>query len=193
MEIKREQAALKIASEENTLQERYEWLPLASALIELRADREASKGIAELRRYCGLDSVATEGGESGSLHQHCLKAYALLIAEHRDADADSLLYEAYRQTLGSRHPDDAVMAGLAEIEVRRGRGEEAGRLLKLLTERSVDNPKALQLAAETASRVGRYAEAVDFRQQLAVANPNDATNRLELARALAAASQPPKP
>src|SRR6185436_16219038 len=190
VEIKQEQAALRIASEENALQERYDWLPLASALIELRSDRDATKGVAELRRYCGLDAAATEsGGSSGSLHEHCLKAYALLVAEHRDTEADSLLYEAYRQAMGSRHPEDAVMAGLAEIEARRGRGEEAGRLLKLLTERSVDNPKALQLAAETASRVGRYSEAVDFREQLALANPNDATNRLELARALAASGQ----
>src|SRR6185436_14520774 len=127
VEIKQEQAALRIASEENALQERYDWLPLASALIELRSDRDATKGVAELRRYCGLDAAATEsGGSSGSLHEHCLKA-------------DSLLYEAYRQAMGSRHPEDAVMAGLAEIEARRGRGEEAGRLLKLLTERSVDN------------------------------------------------------
>jgi len=85
-----------------------------------------------------------------------------------------------------------VMAGLAEIEARRGRGEEAARLLKLLTERSVDNPKALQIAAETASRVGRYSAAVEFREQLAIANPGDSTNRLELARALAAAGQAPE-
>src|SRR6185436_6434951 len=120
VEIKQEQAALRLASEENALQERYEWLPLASALIELRGERDAAKGVAELRRYCGLDTGGTDGGSSsGSLHEHCLKVYALLIAEHRDAEADALLYEAYRQALGSRHPDDAVIAGLAEIEARR--------------------------------------------------------------------------
>ena len=100
-----------------------------------------------------------------------------------------MLYDSYRAALASRHSDDAAIAGLAEIEARRGRGEEAGRLLTLMAGRSVDNMKSLQLAAETAARVGRYAQAVEFREQLATTNPTDATNRLELARALAAAGK----
>jgi Tfp pilus assembly protein PilF len=186
--IRQEQADLKLASAEETVDDRYEWLPLAAALIELRDGPEAAKGVAELRRYCGVDSTATasENSGTGSVQERCLKAYALLVAEHRDAEADTLLYDSYRAALASRRSDDAAIAGLAEIEARRGRGEEAGRLLTMLAERSVDNMRSLQLAAETAARIGRYAQAVEFREQLATTNSTDATNRLELARALAA-------
>ena len=78
---------------------------------------------------------------------------------------------------------------MAEIEARRGRGEEASRLLKLLVERSTDNTKALQLAAETAARTGRYSDAIDFREQIARANPDDAVNKLDLARVLNSAGR----
>ncbi len=161
----------------------YEWLPLAMALIELRGG-DAAKGVAELRRYCGLDQDT-----SGAFHDKCLKAYALLVNEGKETEADALLYDAYRAITRSRYSDDASLAGLAEIEARRSRGDEAGRLLKLMVERSTDNAKALQLAAETAARIARYSEAVDFRSRIAQANPDDAVNKLELARAMAAAGR----
>jgi tetratricopeptide (TPR) repeat protein len=58
-----------------------------------------------------------------------------------------------------------------------------------MVERSTDNTRALRLAAETAARINRFADAIDFRQQLAQANPSDAANRLELARSIAAAGR----
>jgi tetratricopeptide (TPR) repeat protein len=118
-----------------------------------------------------------------------LRAYALLLGERRESDADALLYDAYSKLVRSRYSDDASLAGLAEIEARRGRADEASRLLKLLVQRSTDNAKALQLAAETAARTGRYADAIEFREQMARANPDDAVNRLELARIVAAAGR----
>jgi tetratricopeptide (TPR) repeat protein len=111
------------------------------------------------------------------------------VSEHRETEADALLYDAYSAIARSRYSDDASLAGLAEIEARRGRADEATRLLKLLVERSTDNMRALQLAAETAARIGRYADAAQFREQIATANPDDATNKLELARAIAAAGR----
>ena len=198
--IKREQAdqerALESDEEGNsTFEDRYDWLPLATALIELRGGRDAAKAITELRRYCGLEK--TESGrqnEDGSpdesaLHMRSLRAYALLVAEGRDKDADSLLYDAYSRTVRSRSSDDASLAGLAEIEARRGQGDEASRLLKLLVQRSTDNTRALQLAAETAARAGRYADAIEFREQIARSNPDDSLNKLELARVVAAAGR----
>ena len=101
--------------------------------------------------------------DQGPNHERCLKAYALLVAEHRESDADNLLYEAYQRTARSRYSDEASIAGLAEIEARRGRADEASRLLKQLVERSTDNLRALELAAETAARINRYADAIDFR------------------------------
>lgn len=196
--IKREQndAELALIDKSSTSEDRYEWLPLASALVELRGGRDATKAIAELRRYCGLEKTevrgqTSEGGEepSSGVQQRCLKAYALLVAEGRETEADALLYDAYSKVVRTRYSDDASLAGLAEIEARRGRADEASRLLKLLVERSTDNTSALILAAETASRIGRYADAIDFREQIARTNPASAVNRLELARVIAAAGR----
>lgn len=176
-------------------EDRYDWLPLASALIELRGGRDTAKAIAELRDYCGLNQQANheqsndEQPSADHLETRCLKAYALLVAEGRDAEAEALLYDAYSASARTRFANEASLAGLAEIEARRGRADEAGRLLKLLVERSTDNLKALGLAAETAARINRFADAVDFREQIARVNPDDAENKLELARAMAAAGR----
>src|SRR5207244_12666920 len=179
---KREQADQERARESDeeggsTSESRYDWLPLASALIELRGSRDSAKAITELRRYCGLEKTENgrqkaEGSQDDSaLHMRCLRAYALLVAEGREKDADSLLYDAYSKTVRSRYSDDASLAGLAEIEARRGRANEASRLLKLMVERSTDNSRALKVGAETAARIGLYEDAIDFRGQIAGANP----------------------
>jgi predicted Zn-dependent protease len=182
-------------SDGSTDEGRYDWLPLASALIELRGGGDATKAIAGLRHYCGLNQEANHK-ESNDEHPNdepvqaqCLKAYALLMSEGRDNDAEALLYDAYRAAARTRFADDASLAGLAEIEARRGRTDEAGRLLKLLVERSTDNLKALRLAAETAARINRFADAIDFREQIARINADAAENKLELARAMAASGQ----
>lgn len=199
--IRQEQADYALASQSSSSDEdasvtnpRYFWLPLASALVELRSNRDATKAIAELRQYCGLDGAATEQSDTlqmdGSrIQSGCLKAYALLMAEGREKDADALLYDAYRMAVRSRFTDDASLAGLAEIEARRGRVDEAKRLLKLLIERSTDNLKALRLAAETAARINALSDAIDFREQLAQSNPDDAANKLELIRLIAASGR----
>jgi tetratricopeptide (TPR) repeat protein len=186
--IEREQANLALASAEGNYEDRYEWLPLASALIELRSGRDVGKAIAELRSYCGLDGNVADEPNIEGFEERRLSAYALLAAEGRQADAEALLHDAYRAAVASRFGDDASFVGLAEIEARRGRGDEAARLLKLMVERSTDNLKSLQLAAETAARVGRYDDAINFREQIAQLSPDDA-NRLELARAIAAAGR----
>ena len=172
----------------------YDWLPLASALVELRGGGNPAEVVARLREYCGQKSNAGDDNQTDSmpaahLSPHCLKAYALLVAEHRNSDADALLYDAYRAVVSSRQADDASLAGLAEIESRRGQTDEAMKLLKRMVERSTDNQKALRLAAETAARIGLYAQAIDFRQQIAIANPTDAVNSLELARVVSASGK----
>jgi hypothetical protein len=207
-EIKKNQAEITLVYEdqpkdensESTPTDYYEWLPLASALLNLRTGGDPAKAIAELRIYCGLDSDkqdSTSGSDESSeetypqsgMHEHCLKAYALLLAERKDKEAEDLLYEVYKKDSQLRYASEASLAGLAEIEARRGRNDEASRLLKLLVERSTDNLKALRLAAETAAKINRFAEAIDFRQQIATANPDDAANRLELVRVMSAAGR----
>ncbi|HET9533198.1 MAG TPA: hypothetical protein VFQ92_22780, partial [Blastocatellia bacterium] len=193
--IRQEQADLGLALEDDDgerAEQRYYWLPLASALIELRGGGDARKAVADLRRYCGLDAGPSDKHnieDRGAVDERCLKAYALLIAEQREAEADAMLYDAYRAAARSRYSSDASLAGLAEIEARRGQPDEAARLLRMMVERSTDNQKALRLAAEVAARIGRYDEAIAFREQIAQANPNDSNNRLELARAVARAGR----
>ncbi|MBI3652730.1 MAG: hypothetical protein HY231_17040 [Acidobacteria bacterium] len=208
-EIKREQEEIALTYEEpssddesnRTATDHYEWLPLASALIELRTGGNTATAVAELRQYCGLESneqeksvrsdasSEDESDSQGGMHEHCLKAYALLLAEHKEQEAEALLYEVYKKDSQWRYASDASLAGLAEIEARRGRNDEASRLLKLLVDRSTDNLGALQLAAETAARINRYGDAVGFREQIATTNPDDAVNKLELVRAMAAAGK----
>ena len=186
--IKREQDEQDIAFEDvDESYDRYDWLPLASALIELRSTSDLRKAIAELRAYCGLDSRET--AEPRFSPERCSRAHALLLAEGREREADALLYEAYSRQSQSQYSSDSSLVGLAEIEARRGRGDETSRLLKLMVQRSTENRRALQLAAETAARTGRYADAIEFREQIARANPDDGSNKLELARALAAAGR----
>src|SRR5262249_8019185 len=125
--IQREQGDLQLArassqdEESNSNEDRYDWLPLASALVDLRSGN-AAKGIATLRQYCGLDEKhsESEGLSDDQSRKHCLAAYALLMAEHREPDAEGLLYETYRSAVRSRYADDATYAGLAEIEAKRG-------------------------------------------------------------------------
>jgi hypothetical protein len=198
--IKREQADLKVAtrsqsndeSSESGSSDHYGWLPLASAIIELRGG-DPARAVSELRKHCGLGDGKTGDNatqqDDGTLHSQCLDAYALLVAEHKQAEADSLLYDAYRAAATSRSPDDTTLTGLAEIEARRGRADEAARLLKKLVERSTDNLKALQLAADTAVRIARYDLALEYRERIAKSNPVDSANALELARVLAAAGR----
>lgn len=174
---------------------RYDWVPLAAALVELREGRDPALALAELKRYCGLAEASagnrsTEQTSDGApLQEKCLKGYSLLVAEGRRAEADALLYEAYSAAARSRYSNDASLAGLAELEARRGRMDEASRLLKLLVARSSDNAGALRLAAETAGRINALAEAIEFREQIARANAEDSVNRLELARLMLAAGR----
>jgi len=196
--IKREQSDLHLSSprqgedDYSNVDSDYEWLPLAVAVIELRSGNVAN-GIGGLRRYCGLENK--QGADQGSSDEHdrsrCSNAYALLVAEHHETEADALLYESYRKTIRSRNADDASFTGLAELEARQGKTEESIRLLRLMTERSTNNLTALLSAAETAARINLLAEAIRFREQLAESNPKAATNRLELARLMAVAGRGP--
>ncbi len=197
--IRQEEAAnsLELGTRENSYESssRYDWVPLAAALIELRAGRDPASALAELRRYCGLADASASSQSTGQtmdgapLQERCLKGYSLLVAEGRRAEADALLYEAYSAAARSRYSNDASLAGLAELEARRGRMDEASRLLKLLVARSTDNAGALRLAAETAGRINALAEAIEFRELIARANPEDSINRLELARLTLAAGR----
>ncbi|HEY6333843.1 MAG TPA: tetratricopeptide repeat protein, partial [Blastocatellia bacterium] len=199
--IEKEQTSLQLTlkarnpgddSSADAFVDHYDWLPLASALIELRGGGDPAVAVSKLRDYCGLKEAPgiNAGGEDSGpvnhLNPHCLKAYALLVAEHKNTEADALLYDAYGEVARSRQADDASLAGLAEIEGRRGQADEAVKLLQRLVERSTDNLTALRLAAETAAKIGRYSDAIDFRQQIALANPSDSTNALELARVISA-------
>ena len=134
-EMAESELALENSSDDSeSYNERYQWLPLAAAAVELRARSDMAKVMAELRGYCHLDGEreVSESYENTQRHDRCLKAYALLVAEGKPEEADALLYDAYRADAESRFINDASLAGLAEIEARRGRSAEATRLLSRL-------------------------------------------------------------
>jgi predicted Zn-dependent protease len=196
--IKREQEEIRLAGghsggedDSSSDEDRYDWVPLASAVIEIRGGGDAARAVAELRRYCGLQprQGSAEAASEEVDRQRSLKAYALLMAEHKETDAAGLLYDYYRAAVRAPGGGDASYVGLARIEAERGHPDEALRLLKLMAERSTNNIRALALAAETSARINRFDDAIDYREQIAQANPADAVNRLELARLLAASGQ----
>ncbi|MBV8856951.1 MAG: tetratricopeptide repeat protein [Acidobacteria bacterium] len=86
--------------------------------------------------------------------------------------------------------DDTRDEAAAQVAALPGVKERAAALERVeLPEESndVSGVRALELAAETAGSFGRYELAADFRATLAAAQPDDYTNRIELARLLAAA------
>jgi tetratricopeptide (TPR) repeat protein len=172
--IKREQSQLRLALEDVT--DHYDWLPLADALIKLRSN-DLQGAMRELRRYV-----------QDPQQEKRLKAHALLLAEGQNELADSLLYEAYLESLGSGDPSEraTALSGLAQIEARRGQIERATKRLESL---AAISDQHLQLAAETATRAGLIKEAIAYRERFALAHPQDATNRLELARLISTSKQ----
>ena len=189
---KKDLADLAAASDEDSeggVAQQYDWLALASAQIQLRRG-QIEPAVAELRRFSGLESP--DPSTPPQLDQpRCLKAYALLVAEGRQAEADTLIYDSYRAGLSSRIQQTEITAlvGMAEIEVRRGQTADAAKLLAKVAERTGDDLQELGIAASTAARLGMLNEAIDYRNRIARGQPENSVNKLELARLLDAAGR----
>jgi tetratricopeptide (TPR) repeat protein len=159
-----------------------EWLIMAQAVVDLRTGR-TPQAVARLRKFIGLDRDArAQGGDEMNRPPDAayLHAYALLVNEGRQAEADALLGEHYQETLADENAVTAY-AGLAEIEFRRGRAADALKQLRQLVERR-PTFDALTSAAAVAARYGQFAPALEWRRRAVKLAPQAAENRIELAR-----------
>ncbi|PYS85236.1 MAG: hypothetical protein DMF67_01685 [Acidobacteria bacterium] len=114
-------------------------------------------------------------------------ALARVAYESGDATrGDRLLRLMIDLSAEETRDDAAQVASLPEVRARAARVESAE-----LPEESnvIARNEALALAAETAGAFGRFDEATNFRAALAAASPDDYTNRVELARLLAASDR----
>jgi hypothetical protein len=82
--------------------------------------------------------------------------------------------------------DAANFAGLAELEFKTGGSERALALLKRMVDAHIGDQVTIKLAAATAARYQSYSAALAYRQKAQTLNPEDAENRLETARLMAA-------
>jgi tetratricopeptide (TPR) repeat protein len=170
-----------------------EWLVMARAAAETRGGQTA-QAVARLRKFLSLDQptetqaqpVSTsesEDEESTPVNKDAhLHAYALLVNEGKQAEADALLGEYYQRQL-SEFDSVGDFVGAAEIEFRRGRTQDALNQLKRVVER-FNSFEAAQSAAEIAARYGQYPPAIEWRRKAAKLAPGNFDNRLELARLL---------
>lgn len=117
--------------------------------------------------FLALASAAFEGGDS----ERGEKLLRLLV----DLTGDGTKDEAASQVAALPWVSERA-AALERVEMP----EESSDIARA---------NALELAAETAGSFGRYTLAADFRAALAAAQPDDYTNRIELARLLAAAGR----
>lgn len=170
-----------------------EWLVMAQAAAETRGG-QTPQAVARLRKFLKLDGASqtqttpatlsdseeTEGAPT--VKDPHLHAYALLVNEGKQAEADALLGEYYQQQLSEF---DALgdFVGAAEIEFRRGRTQDALSQLKRVVER-FNSADAAGMSAEIAARYGQYAPAIEWRRKSAKLAPTDFENQLELARLL---------
>ncbi|HWW75930.1 MAG TPA: hypothetical protein VNZ44_11060, partial [Pyrinomonadaceae bacterium] len=140
---------------------------LAPQLVEATYTQLLALGQYQTPYFVALAGVAFEGGD----------------AERGDTML-RLLVE-----LSSDETRDEAAARVAALPGVRARAAALGRAELPEGVNSISHTSALQLAAETAGSFARYEEAIGFRQTLAAEKPDDYTNRVELARLLAAAGR----
>ncbi|MBX7218839.1 MAG: tetratricopeptide repeat protein [Blastocatellia bacterium] len=154
-----------------------EWMTMARAVVELRTNRTA-QALERLRRFTG---IVKKEGDTEPPNEAYLHAYALLVNENHQAEADDLARDHYQQQLGGGYLPSSVYGGLAEVEFRRGKTAEGLAQLKRMTDSS-ETPDVLKAAADIAARFGQFAPAVEWRKRAQKQTPADVGNRLELAR-----------
>ncbi|MCS6803996.1 MAG: tetratricopeptide repeat protein [Blastocatellia bacterium] len=155
-----------------------DWFTLNLAQVEIHQGQRAS-AIKRLREFAAAGSPLQPA--------RFVKAAAVLKEAGLHREAHELLLEIYSSLLTSGQVNDVNFVGLAEALFHLERGEEALATLERMVNRAADPLPALALAGEIAFRYNRPAEAVRYRQRLAKLNPEWIENRIELARAQAAA------
>ncbi len=88
--------------------------------------------------------------------------------------------------LGDAETRDAAAAEVAALDWVKARAVTAEWIERPQPSNQIQLAEALRLAAETSAEFDQFAAAVEYRQRLSALAPGDDSNRLELARALAA-------
>lgn len=155
-----------------------DWVILNLAKVEIHQGQRPS-AIKRLRAF------AVSG--SSPQPERFVQAAAVLKEAGLRREANELLLEIYSSLLTGGQVSDANFVGLAEALFHLDRVQEALATLERMVNRATDLLSALALAGEIAFHYNQPAEAVRYRQRLANLNPEGIENRIELARAQAAA------
>jgi hypothetical protein len=139
----------------------------APKLLEATYTQFLALGQFETSYFVGLAGVAFEGGDA----ERGDKLLRLMIRLSHDETKDEAAAEV------------AALPGVSERFAALARAELPEQM------NGIERAEALRLAAETTGSFGRFEEATSFRTTLSEEKPDDYTNRVELARLLAAAGR----
>jgi tetratricopeptide (TPR) repeat protein len=132
-----------------------------------------------------LEATFTQSLALGQYEAPSFVGLARLAFKRGDAARGEKLLRLLVGLAGDETKDDAAAEVMALPEVGKRFAALARVEVPELSNR-IASAEALRLAAETAGTCGRFALAAEFRLKLSVEKPDDYTNRIELARVLAA-------
>ena len=159
-------------------------------IIEARLDIREGKtpeALAALRKFASIGVAATESGLAAPpAKDRAVASYTMLRSEGKTDIADQYMRDAYSQMIAAGQQDAANFAGLAELEFRTGGNDRALALLKRMVDIHIGDANTIKLAAATAARYQSFSAALEYRKKAQTLNLEDAENRLETARILAA-------
>jgi tetratricopeptide (TPR) repeat protein len=132
-----------------------------------------------------LEAGYTQSLALGQYQASYFKGLARFAFGRGDSERGEKILRLMLALAGDATKDDAAAEVAALPDVNR-RFSALARAELPEQSNDIVRADALRFAAETASSFGRYAEAAEFRLELAADKPDDYANRVELARVLAA-------
>ena len=160
-----------------------EWLVMAQAVTALRSGRTAA-AVERLQAFVATStSVGTNEPDDTAAVRRAQHACYLLLNEGKTDEAIAFLETYYRLQV-VREDSVGTALGYIEAQLMRQQTEMALQQLTRLVERHPE-PQVMAEAAALAAKYGAFEPAVAWRRRLARQFPDDAENRIELARLLA--------
>ncbi|MGE0128597.1 MAG: tetratricopeptide repeat protein [Blastocatellales bacterium] len=155
---------------------------LNAAVATLRAEKRKAEAD-DLLRAAHERNIALE-----QLRVSPFAALARLAYEKGDTARGLKLLKLMTE-LGEAATLETAAAEIASLDWVKARAVTAEWIEKPRPSNQIQPSEALRIAAETAGEFDQFAAAIEYRQRLAAHSPEDNANRLELARALAAAGK----
>lgn len=187
------------------------WLRLADFRVRI-ANNQADSALSKMMKFTGVEISANAEKSALPNLERLNLAVALLQNEDRGDLAAKLNEAFFARQIALGQYSSANFSGLARFEFQNGNAAEALKILRIMSEFSADDWQAkvdslpavarfsnkenlaveqqnalntidsLKIAAETATEFGFLAEAVHYREKLREVAPEDAPNKIELAR-----------